>query len=58
MSRCLVSVFLLAGLVAPSWTEEKPADLPAFIQEKLKVGEKRIVIPPGTYRSDRSRRPV
>jgi hypothetical protein len=48
----MAMTILLSGLASWGLAGENMIDLPTFVQEKLKAGEKRIVIPHGTYRSD------
>jgi len=50
--KCLLLVLLLQVYAATTTAAEGGFDLPEFIQEKLKAGEKRIVVQPGAYRSD------
>lgn len=50
--RPLLLVLLLPVYTAATPAAEGTLDLPAFVLEKLKAGEKRIVVLPGTYRSD------
>ena len=50
--KSLLLVLLLPVYAAATPAAEGIFDLPAFVLEKLKAGEKRIVVPPGTYRSD------
>ena len=50
--RCLLLLLLLPVYAAPAKAATGTFDLPEFIQGKLKAGEKRIVVPPGAYRSD------
>jgi len=50
--KYLLLVLLLTVYAATTAAAEGTIDLPEFIQGKLTAGEKRIVVPPGVYRTD------